>query len=320
MRYILLVLFSVAIVAVLEAVFYARQYVRERRVEQLQRRLRALSDAPGAQSALLRAGKLAQNPALDEFLRLFRLARALEKLLEQADLRMTVAQLLSYSLALPAALVTVTVAFRLGPALVVLAALFGAFVPLLIVFMVRDQRSTKISEQLPDALDMMSRSLRSGHALTSAFELVAGEMPEPVNVEFGRAYESQRLGLALERAIVQMTERAPTNKDLKIFAVSVMVQKETGGNLAEILEKIAETIRARYRFQGKLRSLTAEGRASGWVLASLPVGMAGFLMVANPSSLQVLLDSSLGHLVLGYAAGSWLLGLLWMNRMTKIEL
>ena len=115
-------------------------------------------------------------------------------------------------------------------------------------------------ERVHEALDMMARSLRAGHSLASAFKMVATELPAPINIEFGRAFEEQNLGMSFERAVIQMTKRAPQNRELKIFAVSVILQKETGGNLVEIAEGLAELVRQRYRFYGKLKTLTAEGR------------------------------------------------------------
>src|SRR5260221_7704991 len=137
--------------------------------------------------------------------------------------------------------------------------------------------SRKLSEQLSDALDMMGRSLRAGHALSSSFKMVASELPPPVSLEFARAFEEQNLGLPFEKAVAQMVKRSPTNRDLKIFAVSVIVQKETGGNLVEIIEKIAETIRQRYRFFGKLDTLTAAGGICSYILGALPI-LTGFLI------------------------------------------
>jgi tight adherence protein B len=197
-------------------------------------------------------------------------------------------------------------------------AVVGLTIPFLLLTVARAKRSNRLSEQLPEALEMMSRSLRAGHALTSAFEVVATEMPEPVSVEFARAFESQRLGLSVDRAIVQMTERAPGNRDLKIFAVSAVIQRETGGNLAEILGNIAETIRARYRFYGKLRALTAEGRASAVVLGALPIVVTVVLRIVNPKYFLVLLSGS-GRVILLFAILSWLVGLVWLVSLTKVD-
>jgi tight adherence protein B len=185
---------------------------------------------------------------------------------------------------------------------------------------IRSLRSRKLSEQLPEALEMMARSLRAGHALSSAFKMVATEMPTPVSLEFGRAFEAQELGLPFEKAVADMTRRAPDNQDLKIFALSVIVQKETGGNLVEIIEKIADTVRARYKFQGKLAGLTAEGRMSSYIVGALPFFTLLFLLFANRPYVMPLFTTEAGHYFLFAGAFMWVLGFAWMKSMTKVTI
>jgi len=246
-------------------------------------------------------------------------AERLERLMQQAQAPLTVAQLLTYSTML--AIFGGFVGALLGGWPVAVLGAAGAFsTPLLIILAKRQRRSNKLSEQLPDALDMMARSLRAGHALPSTFRLVSTEMPDPVSVEFGLAFEEQNLGASFERAVLQMANRAPNNGDLKIFAVSVVIQKETGGNLVEVIEKIAETIRARYRFYGKLRALTAEGRMSGLVLAALPAVTGLAAGVLNPGYMRLLVTTRMGQGFLIYAIVTWLLGGLWLKRMARVDL
>jgi tight adherence protein B len=319
MRNLLPVLLGLAVVGVLEAAYYLLRYFQDRRVHELQRRLQSLGvrqDTP----SLLRAGKLSTNPTLDEILRAVPILRRLEHLLEQADVDTTVARLLLYAAVLGGAGLFGGILAHAGPAAPVLLAMIGMLSPVVVIFILRSRRSDRVSEQLPDALDMMARSLRAGHALQNAFQLVAIEAPSPINIEFGRAYEEQRLGRTLEQAVVAITERVPQNADLRILAVSIAIQKQTGGNLAEILEKIAETIRSRYRFFGKLKSLTAEGRMSGVILGALPLCMGMFMAVANPTYMRPLFDDQIGNYFLYYAVGSWTFGLVWMFRMTKVDL
>ncbi|MFC1610198.1 type II secretion system F family protein [Myxococcota bacterium] len=317
---IFFVLLGLAIVGTFEALFYLTRFLSDRKTTDLRRRLQALGTKEGMGGlSLLRVGKLSRIPAIDEALRALNVARTLEAWLEQADLGITVAQLLFYSALAGTVAFIGGLALGLVLSLQLVMAIVAFSGPILYVLFKRTHRSNKISEQLPEALEMMARSLRAGHALQGAFQLVAGESPEPINVEFGRAYEEQRLGRTLDQAVVSMTTRVPENADLKIFAVSVVVQKETGGNLAEILDKIAETIRSRYRFYGKLRALTAEGRVSGLILGVLPLAMAGFLMIANPTYVSTLVTTKLGNLFLLYAIVSWMVGLFWLFRMTKVE-
>ncbi len=320
MREALIAVCGLALLAALEAGFYALRYLSDRRAQELRRRLQAIGTSGALDSRLLRRGRRAVSPALDALLRSLPGVERLERLLEQADSSMTVAQLLGVS-ALAAAGGAVAGSFaRIGPAPLVLLPVLGAALPLAAVLAGRARRSRKLSEQLPEALAMMARSLRAGHALPSAFQVVAGETSAPINIEFARAFEEQKLGVSLEHAVQGMSARAPQNADLKIFAVSTVVQKETGGNLAELLENISETIRERYRFFGKLKALTAEGRASGLVLALLPIGVAVVLSVLNPKYLARLVDNPQGQGILMVAIVLWILGIIWMNRLTKLEI
>jgi tight adherence protein B len=321
MKQFLIGLGALAVVALIEGLYHSIRFLSERKREELRRRLQSLGgDAPEVgERSLLRQGKLARSPFLDDLLRGVPLLERLEQLVDQAQVSLTVAQLLTLSAL--AALAGGTVAtLAAHPLAGLMVALLAGAAPTLVVLSIRQQRSRKISEQLPDALDMMARSLRAGHALVSAFKLVAAEMPNPVALEFGRAFEEQNLGMSFERAVLQMIKRTPGNRDLRIFAVSVIVQKETGGNLVEILEKIAETIRARYRFFGKLRTLTAEGRISGLVLGLLPIVTAFLVLLTNPTYLSGLVTSRMGQAFLIYAVVSWFLGLVWLRAMAKVEL
>jgi tight adherence protein B len=320
MRTILITVVAVAGFALLEGLLHTVRWMRERKQDELKRRLQSLGASQGGgTTSLLRGGNLSENESMDAFLRLVPLTARIEALLEQAEVRITVARLLTFSGVGFLTGFVLGLLSHLGMALSLVLAPIGALLPFAYVRFIRDRRSTKLSEQLPDALDMMARSLRAGHALPSSFKLVATEMPSPINTEFARAFEEQNLGMPFERAVVQMTKRAPANRDLKIFAVSVIVQKETGGNLVEILEKIAETIRARYRFYGRLRTLTAEGRMSGYILAALPICAGVFIGFTNPDYSSLLISDRIGQMALGYAVVTWTVGLLWMRSMTKVE-
>jgi tight adherence protein B len=318
MKQILIGLAAVAMVALIQGLFYTIRFFSVKKREELRRRIQTMDGGESGQTNLLRQGQVAHTAWLSAMMRGVPLVEPLENLLRQAQVAITVAQLAFYSAmaALASALVGTAIG---GWPLAIFGILAGAGVPSMLIMAKRDRRSRKLSEQLPDALDMMARSLRAGHALPAAFRLVASEMPEPVCTEFGHAFEEQNLGSSFERAVLQMTKRMPNNADLKIFAVSVVIQKETGGNLVEVIEKMAETIRGRYRFFGKLRSLTAEGRASGLVLGALPLVAGLATSLGNPSYMRLLVTTRVGQGFLFYAVVSWILGVLWLRRMTKVD-
>ncbi len=319
MRSVFLVALSLALVVLLEAIYFAVRFAVNRRREELRRRLQAVGQDGGTQATLLRRGRFAESPALDAFLRGLPLARRAEQLLEANDANLTVARLAVYSAAACLGVLALLLALRLAAVAVIFAGLAAPVGPTLALVIGAERRSRQVSEQLPEALDMMSRSLRAGHSSGSAFQLVATELPAPVSVEFARAFEEQRLGLPLEQAVLHMTERVARNRDLKIFATSVIIQKDTGGNLAELLSNLSETIRARYRFQGKLRALTAEGRASAVILSLLPLVFAFVLEFMNPSYLVPLVRHPTGQLLLGYALLSWVAGVVWLTRLMRID-
>jgi tight adherence protein B len=321
MKFIVIGVVALTAVILIEAFVYTMRFLSDRRKDELKRRLSALGSGGGgpALSGVLRMGKLAANPAIDAMLRSLAVAARLEALLEQTELEMTVAQLLAYMTIGALVGLAIGVLGSGGITLVLMPLLFG-MLPLFFVMFKRSQRSTRLSQQLPDALEMMARSLRAGHALSSAFKMVATEMPTPVSIEFGRAFESQELGMPFEKAVADMTRRAPDNQDLKIFALSVIVQKETGGNLVEIIEKIADTVRGREKFQGKLRGLTAEGRMSSYIVGGLPFVSILFMLVSNRPYLMGLFEETLGHYILGYGIITWSLGFMWMRKMIKVKM
>jgi tight adherence protein B len=320
MRGIVIGVVTFAAVFALEAVVYTLRYFGDRKEDELKRRLQSLGSTEAVKFGLLRAGRLSASPVLDALLRGIPISQRLEDLLEQAEMGITVARLLTYCGVTAVVLYMLGLLTAGGPVMSTVLLPMGFLLPIMFVSWKRARRSTKLSEQLPDALDMMGRSLRAGHALSSSFKMVASELPPPISLEFARAFEEQNLGLPFERAISQMVKRCPTNRDLKIFAVSVIVQKETGGNLVEIIEKIAETVRQRYRFFGKLDTLTAEGRMSSYILGALPILTGLFIGFTNPPYVMLLFTTHMGNMIFGFAVVSWIIGFVVMRRMAKVSI
>ena len=192
------------------------------------------------------------------------------------------------------------------------------FLPFLWVVMKRKKRINKFNAQLPEALEMLSRSLRAGHSLGVGFGLISDEMQDPLAREFGRCYDEQNLGVSLEQSLEAMSLRIP-NLDLRFFATAVILQRQTGGDLAEILEKIGRLVRARYRLAGQIQALTGEGRLSGIVLLALPPGLFAMMLVLNKEYVMKLFTDPMGQWMLGGAIVMQLLGALVIKKIIDIK-
>lgn len=202
-----------------------------------------------------------------------------------------------------------------------IAPVFGVilfFIPFFVVSFKKKRRIGNFNKQLPEALEMLSRSLRAGHSLGAGFGLIAEEMPDPLAREFGRCYEEQNFGVSLEQSLESMTKRIP-NLDLRFFATAVILQRQTGGDLAEILDKIGNLVRARYRLAGQIQALTGEGRLSGIVLLALPPGLFTAMMFLNREYIMKLFTDPMGQWLLGGAIVMQFLGALVIRKIIDIK-
>ena len=282
----------------------------------LQQRLRTIERAsvggiPDDATDLLRQEKLSDVPWLNDLMLQIGGFRNLQQLLTQAESSWTVGKLVSLSAIL---LVggTWLATFR-APSLP-LAIIVGiglASLPFVYLYAKRWKRLRRFEELLPDTIDLMSRALRAGHTITSSIEMVASEGSEPVATEFRRVFEEQNFGLPLREAMLNLAERVPL-PDISFLVTAILVQKETGGNLAEVLDKTAVVIRERFRLRGQLRVYTAQGRLTGWILAGLPFIMFVLLNLVNPAYMRILLTDPVGQklIYLGIAlmvVGGWVI-------------
>jgi len=204
-----------------------------------------------------------------------------------------------------------------GP-LALIGLIFGV-VPIILLNGKATERARALSEQLPDALDLVARSLQAGHGLADAMKLCAEEMPSPVSDEFGRVFEENSLGRDLRASFETLTLRNPRNFDLKLFVSSVLLQRDTGGNLIEILGNISKTIRDRFVFEAKVRALTAEARISAIILGSLPFAILGLITWMRPGYLAPLWTDPLGNKLVGGALVWFLVGITVMRNVSKVE-
>jgi tight adherence protein B len=200
----------------------------------------------------------------------------------------------------------------------VAALLFGAM-PLGWLIFRRNSRFKKFGKQLPDALELIGRALRSGHSLASGLYVVVEEMPAPISTEFGMAYEEQNLGVPIEQALKDMLKRMP-NMDLKFFVTAVAIQRQSGGDLAEILDKIGHIIRERFKIQGQVQALTGEGRISGVVLMALPIALFFAVYHLNREYVTLLFTDPLGKKMIAVAAFLQVLGAVSIKKIINIKI
>jgi tight adherence protein B len=204
---------------------------------------------------------------------------------------------------------------------VILALLIGVllgFAPLMYVLYKRKKRFDKFEQELPEALDMMVSALRVGQSLVSALDLVAKESPDPISSEFRICCEEQNYGVELRTALYNLQARVPL-QDLNMVATAILIQKETGGNLAEVLDKVSHVIRERFRMRRQIRVHTAQGRMTGWILSFLPVVLGCALYLVNPDTMSLLWKRSIGIKLL-YAAGTMTItGALIIRKIVRMD-
>lgn len=242
----------------------------------------------------------------------------LRRLLEQADTDWGVGPFLLVTLGLGAGAglgASVLLGGAVGP---LLAAAGGAALPYLHLRRKARRRAEAFEEHFPEAIELLARSLRAGHALLTGLEVVADEAPDPVNREFRQVYEEQRFGLPLEESLLGLADRVDT-VDVRMFVTSVMIQRDSGGNLAEILDNLAGLIRERFKFRRQLRVHTAQGRMTGYLLAVLPVFVGLALFTINREYMIVLIEEPGGRLMLMATVVLQILGFLWIRKIVDIE-
>jgi tight adherence protein B len=272
-----------------------------------------------SQGSLFREASLSRNPTLDRLLASVNFIRKLEVMLSQADVQITVSKLLGFCL-VAGGLATLTAYTVLNSAIGVIGiGLAAAATPILYVARKRSKRLKKFLEQLPDTLDLMSRSLAVGHAFTESLSQVATEMPDPISTEFRISFEEQKLGLSTKLALERLCERVPL-LDLRLCVTAMLIQRETGGNLAEILEKVSLTIRERFKIMEDFKSMTTSARGSAWILCALPIGLVFVMTIINPDYMSVLVSDRRGHSVILVAVIMQLIGMLLIRRILKIKI
>ena len=314
--------FLFALFLVLGAYLLATHGTDAKRARLQQRLAEALLHSAHAEDievVLARTELMSEIPWLNRSLIRVQAALQLKRMLDQADLHITPSRLVMFSgmagllAALAAAVLSISIL------LILAAALAAAAIPFMHVWWMRKKRFDQFLEHLPDALDLMSRALSAGHGFAEAMHMVSAEMPEPIATEFRKTYEEQNLGLSLKLALENLVDRIPL-LDLRMCITAVLIQRETGGNLAEILEKVAYTIRERFRIMGDLKTLTTSSRMSAWLLCGLPIGVTLVITLMNPEYMAILWNDYRGHYLIMAALFLQISGMLIVRKILRIKI
>lgn len=289
--------------------------------QRISRRLRLMSggvEGGSGEVSILKQRRYSKNDGIDKILHQMRLANAIDRLILQAGVRWSVAQFLVATCALLlAAVVLVTVwEVPLVAKLVGIALLTS--IPYTLLRRARRQRLIKIEQQLPEAADFIARALRSGHSFTNVLQMVGSELPEPLCGEFRAAHEEINYGVPLNEALHNLADRIPLT-DLRYLVIAVLIQRESGGNLAEILHNISHIIRERLKLIAQVRVLSAEGRMSAWILGLLPFIVIIMMSITSVKYISLLWTDPVGIKILWYGAGMLLFGVLWLRRLIHIR-
>lgn len=287
--------------------------------ERLAEAIRSSAHSSDTDVQLAREELLSEIPWLNRSLVKIEITSRIKRMIDQADLNITVMRLLLFcAMAGVLAFLATSMLSQSYLLKIVMAVLAGSF-PFLHVLGKRKKRMKRFLQLLPDTLDLMSRGLSAGHAFTEALHMVATEMPEPIAGEFRKTYDEQNLGLSLKLALENLVHRMPL-LDLRMCVTAIMIQRETGGNLSELLEKVAYTIRERFRIQEDLKTLTLSSRWSAWLLCALPIGLALYMSAMNPQYMEVMWRDPRGHRLLAVAAIMQILGMLMVRKIMQIKI
>lgn len=288
--------------------------------QRVARRLQLMSGTPGRSSeriSILKQRRFSRHEVADRLLRRVAFVHRLDQLLIQSGTKWSVEYFLMWTgLAL---LAGILLGLHWPAALRVGVSIVFALVPLMLVRRARARRLTHIEEQLPEAADFIARALRAGHSFTNVLQIVGNELSEPLSGEFRIAREEINYGVPMSEALHNMAARIPLT-DLRYLIIAVLIQRETGGNLAEILGNISHIIRGRLKLAAQVRVLSAEGRMSAWILGLLPFSVAGVMVLLNPEYIKILWTDPSGIRLLWYALVMIVVGVLWLRKVIRIRI
>jgi tight adherence protein B len=295
------------------------EIMARRRLEGRLQELSAPPDEPadGAKS-LLKAEGGGPLPALDRMFGGTAKGFALRRWIEQSGMKISLSALLIVAAVSAVLMAIVAGVVTRAPWSLPIGAAMGFGLPFLVLRIKRTRRLRKFEEEFPEALDLISRALKAGHAFATGLKMAADEMGEPVGPEFRKTFDEQNFGLPLKDALENLTLRIPSI-DVKFFSTAVLIQRETGGNLSEILENLAHVVRERFKILRQVRVYTAHGRLTGYVLLALPAVLAIALSFINPEHMNLLFRERVGQILLMVALVMQTAGFLWIKQVIKIE-
>jgi tight adherence protein B len=310
----------VAVVLLIEGLYLTWNTYRSPEAKKVTHRLQTLAAGARAEqeTVVLKQRLLSELPFLQRLLFTLPRLREFDRLLEQSGLQVTVSRLLLIALLLGGAAFAGASYFHLPTLVALVLAAAAASLPFLYVLRRRTTRIRSIERQLPDALDLISRALRAGHAFPSGLQMVGEEMTDPIAGEFRITHDEVNYGISLKQALLNMGARVPST-DMRYFIIAVLIQRDTGGNLTEVLQNLSTLIRERFKLLEKVRVLAAEGKLSAWIVGLLPFFLAGVVNVINPGFMQVLWTDPVGLKMVGVMLSLMFLGIIWMRQIIRIH-
>jgi tight adherence protein B len=288
---------------------------------QLARRLQDVSspaDDPLVDSSVLKLANEGPLPAIDRLVFGSSGGLRLTRLIEQSGYKTTASAMILITLAMAAVAAIIVKIVTPLPFIAPVVALVVGAIPIGFLMNRRTARMRIFEERFPEALDLLARALRAGHAFQSAMGMVAEELHAPIGPEFKKTFDQQNYGLPLRESLTQLTDRVPL-LDVRFFVTAVLIQRDTGGNLSEILDNLAHVVRERFKVQRQVRVHTAHGRFTAGVLLSLPPGLAIMLLFINPHHMEPLFHQKLGQMMLAAASVMQVIGFIWIRKVIKIE-
>jgi tight adherence protein B len=273
---------------------------------------------PGPETAILRDEMLSEIPAFDNLLRRSQRVTALQTMLEQADVQSRAGNFLIICFGVAAVTGIVVTIWSRSPMFGWIGLLVGFFLPYSYASFLRNRRFQKFEERFPEAIDTLARAVRAGHAFTTALEMIANEVSEPVAGEFRKLFEEQKYGMPVRDALMNLVDRVPL-VDVKFFVTAVMLQRETGGNLAEILDNLSYVIRERFKIMRQVRVYTAQGRLTMVLLMGLPPVIVLVMMSMNPEFIKPLFADPIGHTLIVIGITLQTVGYFVIRKIIRIQ-